>query len=224
MKKYKNLTIIGSSHIAIQSVNEVKQILGDLKPEIIALELDQLRLAALISNEKKGISLKDIKEIGFKGFLFNLIGGWIEKKLGKMVGVSPGEEMKTAFKIARKNKMRVFLIDQDIRITLKKLSKAITWKEKWRFLVDLIKGFVFRKVEITIDLSKVPEEELINMVIKKVKKRYPSFYNVLIKERNVIMGKVLYKIMSENKDKQIVAIVGAGHGDGLLKEIKKNEV
>lgn len=77
--KYKNLTIIGTSHIAIQSMEEVKKAVEEIKPGIIALELDRKRLYAITHGEKRHLGLRDIFRIGIKGFLFNLIGAWVEK-------------------------------------------------------------------------------------------------------------------------------------------------
>jgi len=46
MIKYKNLSIIGTSHIAKQSLDEVKDIIEHTKPYINALELDKKRFYA----------------------------------------------------------------------------------------------------------------------------------------------------------------------------------
>jgi pheromone shutdown protein TraB len=53
-----------------------------------------------------------------------------------------------------------------------------------------------------------------------LKIRYPNLYKVLIEERNVVMAKNIYKIMSKNEDKKILVIIGAGHEKELLKLIK----
>ncbi|MEK6834631.1 MAG: TraB/GumN family protein [Nanoarchaeota archaeon] len=214
MKNYQNLTLLGTSHIAKQSLLEVKKFILEEKPEIITLELDRGRLYGLLNKRK--LKLNDIKDIGIRGFVLNLIGAYVEKKLGKLVGVNPGSEMKLAFKLAKENKIQIFLIDQEISITLKKLIKKFTLKEIFRFMADLFKGFILRKNDIEpFDLRKVPEEELIIKVIEKVKERYPSIYEVLIKERNEYMAKALYKIMDDNKDKKILSIMGAGHEKGV---------
>ena len=47
MKSFGNLIILGTSHIAIESVNKVKQLIEEETPEIIALELDILRFKKL---------------------------------------------------------------------------------------------------------------------------------------------------------------------------------
>ncbi len=116
--KFKNLTIIGTSHIAKQSIKEVQIVILKEEPDIVALELDKRRLTALLSEKKSKITIKDIKHVGLKGWIFSIIGAWVEKKLGDQVGVSPGSDMVAAFKAARKAKAKVALIDQDIEITL----------------------------------------------------------------------------------------------------------
>ena len=219
--KYRNLTIIGTSHIAKQSLDEVKKAIEEEKPSIVALELDKKRLYALMSAKKEKLRFYSIFRVGFKGFLFSLIGAWAEKKLGDYVGVAPGSEMKQAVKLAKKYKMRLALIDQDIEITLKRLSKGITWKEKWNFIVDVFKAVVLRKKEVEFDLRTVPDKKLIKKLISKVKKRYPNIFNVLVKERNEVMAKKLVRIMKEKPDERILAIIGAGHEEEIVDLIKK---
>ena len=80
MSKYKNLYIIGSSHIAKESVNKVKDEIEKNHPELICLELDQQRFLSLLSKKRKS-GIKALKSLGIKGFLFNFIGALIEKSL-----------------------------------------------------------------------------------------------------------------------------------------------
>lgn len=218
MHRYKNLTVIGTSHIALQSIKEVEKIILKQRPAIIALELDKKRFSALQKKEKR-LSLKSIKKLGLAAFLINLIGAWVEKQLAKQVKTSPGAEMKKAIALAKKYKIKIALIDQDINITLKKLVKTITFKEKLRFIIDIIKNFFsFKKVRI--NLKKVPSERLINSMIAQVKKRYPSLYQVLVKERNKILAQNLYKLMTLYPNKRTVAVVGAGHEKAILGDLK----
>ncbi len=215
MNTFKNLTVIGTSHVAIESIKEVEKAIKKTKPFVIALELDNLRFKKLISKKQK-VNLW--KNIGSQGFLLNLIGAWIEKKLGEKVNIKPGSEMEAAIKLAKKEDIKIALIDQDIRITLKKLSKGITFKEKLTFFKDIFLSLFTKKNKINIDLTKVPEKNFINKIIKDVKKRYPNVYRILVEERNKIMAVNLITLMNYNKP--ILAIVGAGHETGLINEIK----
>ena len=221
MLLYKNLIIIGTSHISRDSINEVKQVIESVKPSIVAIELDKKRLYALLSDQKRGINLLDIKYLGFKGFLFSIIGAWVERKLGDYVGVKPGSEMKQAVISAKNIDAKLALIDQDVTITLRNLSNYITWKEKFRFLKDIIKA-LFKKSDIEpFDISKVPSKEVIKKLVNKLKKDYPNVHKALIKERNEIISKNLYNIMKLDNQGKIVAIIGAGHEGDVVRLIKK---
>lgn len=217
---YKNLMVIGTSHIAKQSLEDVRKAIEGWKPDIVALELDKRRLYSLFRKPGK-IRIYDIKRIGIKGFIFSLIGAWAEKKLGNMVGVAPGSEMKIAVRLARKNNIKIALIDQDIEITLRRFSKSLTWKEKWNFFVDILKSIFVRKSVIEFDLTKKKKKKVIKKLVGMVKERYPNVYKVLIEERNKVMANNLHNITSKYPDKKILAIIGAGHEDDILDLIKK---
>ena len=209
---------MGTSHIAKQSVEEVKGVIEKEKPEVVALELDKGRFYALINNVKGRIGFRDVKTIGFKGYVFAKLGEFLERKLGGKVGINPGEEMLSAAKLASKQGCKIALIDQKIEITLKNFSERITWKEKFRFFADILKGIFSKKHRISFDLTKVPEKELIKEILNKTKNRYPNFYKTLVDDRNKYMAKKLFKLM-QNYSK-IVAVVGAGHEEEIIEEIK----
>jgi len=76
--KYKNITIIGTSHIAKQSIEDVKNTINNEKPDIIALELDRKRLYSLVHKGEGKIRIRDIFKIGIKGYLFLKFGSWAE--------------------------------------------------------------------------------------------------------------------------------------------------
>ena len=162
MLKYNKITIIGTSHISPESVKLVKKTIKEEKPEIVAIELDTRRYQHLVHNDDSGKrpSLKLIRQIGVTGYVITVFGGWLQKKLSQMTGSSPGSEMMAAVNAGSKEGSVIAFIDRDIAITLKRLSKEITWKEKFRFLWDMISS-PFRRKKMKFDLNKVPTNELI---------------------------------------------------------------
>jgi len=218
--RYKNLILIGTSHIARQSVEEVKKTILEKDPDIIALELDRKRFFALLHKKRKA-RLMDIRRIGIKGFLFQLIGAWVEARLGKYVGVKPGSEMMIAIKLAKENKKKIALVDQDIEITLKRFSQEFSFKERINFVIDILTA-PFKRKKIPFDLTKVPSKAVIKRLIKEVKSRYPNVYKVLIQERNEVMARNFQKVMGDNPKKLILGIIGAGHEEDMINLIKQN--
>ena len=227
MIRHKNLILIGSSHIAEQSIQEVKKAIEQEAPDVVAVELDRLRMQALIEQEKdkkqgkktKGIDFRIYKRVGVKGAIFAMLGSWASRSLGKQVNVDPGSDMLTAIKIAKAKNIKVALIDRHIEETLKDFSKSITWREKWNFFIDIVKG-MFGK-GMVLDLTKVPEDKLIEEMMEKIKNRYPNVYEVLITKRNKIMAKKLAFLMKNHE--KVVVVVGAGHIKGILEELKSME-
>ena len=217
----QSVIFVGTSHIAKDSVKKVRTVISEKKPDIVAIELDRKRLLGLLDKKnKRKLSLGDIRRIGLKGWLFASIGQWIQNKLGSKLGVLPGSDMLAAYKAAKKEGAKIALVDQDIEITLKKLSKRISWRERWNFLVDLVKGLVFKK-GIKIDISKVPESELSEKLITELKVRYPNLYAVLIAERNKIIAKNLAKLVRTFPGKNVVVVLGAGHVKEVNNLLKK---
>ena len=220
---YKNLVFLGTSHIAKQSMSEVKKHIETEKPDIIAMELDKKRLPALMQRQRR-VELGIIRKIGIKGFIFSLLGAWAEKKLGKIAGVAPGSEMRLAVNIARKKGIDIAMIDQDIEITLSRLSKTLTWKEKWNFMADIFKSAFAGKKEIDFDLRTVPSNKVIKKLVEKLKERYPNVCKVLIDERNIAIAENLKELMNSNSGKKILVILGAGHVEKVIELIKKEEI
>ena len=219
MDRYKNLIVIGTSHISKESVSEVRNTINKEKPEVVALELDKGRLQGLLEGKKTELGFHEIKILGVNGWLFAKLGEYAERKLGQSVGVKPGTEMLEGFKVAKENNCRIALIDQDIRITLKKLKSRFTFKEKLNIVKNIFKG-IFSTNKMVFDLKRVPEQKLIKKLTLEIKQEYPSIYKTLIEERDEIMADALFKLMVNNK--KIIAVIGAGHIPGITKRIKWN--
>lgn len=211
------MMIIGTSHIAASSIKEIRHKLDAFKPDIVCLELDPARLDSLLYKTKEKLRLRDMRDIGIKGYLFALIAMYAQNRLGRIVGIQPGSDMLEAYKLAKGRKLHIELIDQPIGITLKRLSRSITWKEKWHFAADIIKG-LFGK-GMAIDLTKVPEDKIIGHLMAILKQRYPGIYTTLVTERNSYMARKVIKLLESNKGNKVAVIVGAAHVKGIRKII-----
>ena len=214
------LIILGTSHIANKSIKSVKEKFEEYNPDIIALELDYSRVIALKNKVKRPKNITLLKMLGVKGFLFYIIGELIQQKLGKIVNIQPGAEMLTALRLAEKNNKKVALIDRDIQITLKRFSKHFQKREALKMVFDLIKG-LFKKTELELDLTTVPSQDVIDLVLKQTKDNYPSLYKVLIDERDRYMAHKINNLTKVYPESKILAVVGAGHVKGIKRYLSK---
>lgn len=212
MENFRNIFILGTSHVAKESVSNVEKAGKILSPDIIALELDSSRLHSLKNNLPRPKNTELIKAIGLKGFMFFLLGEFLQKKIGKYLDISPGSEMLAGLKYAEDNKKQLTLIDRDIQLTLRRFSKNF----KKREVLNMIWDILFEK-QVKVDISKVPSSEIIKQVVKHTKSRYPSLFKVLIDERDLFMAKKLFSISKNFPEEKVLAIVGAGHVEGMMK-------
>ncbi len=224
------LRILGTSHIAHESILEITHLVENWKPDIIAVELDVERAASLFAEQKRNVSLGIISQVGVKGYIFAKIGQIVQQKLGQSVGISPGSEMKTALELAKKHTLQAELIDQPIKVTLARFSRTLTWREKGRFVGEMVMGVLFPKRQMKkmgftrFDLRKVPSKEVIEKMMEHFQERYPSVYKTLVEDRNKYMVKQLVRLMKEYPEKKILVVVGAGHEKGMKELMLKVDV
>jgi pheromone shutdown-related protein TraB len=222
MNELYNIEIVGTSHISPESKKRIIKAFNEFKPDIICVELDKQRLHGLKDKNRKRPGLSAIKQIGVTGYLFAIIGGYIQKKLGGMTGMMPGEEMLLGATLAERNKLRLELIDQDVRITLKKISKT-PFKEKMKIIWDIIRAPFQRKNKIKINIAGIPDEELVQRLTEQLKNRYPYIHKTVVEDRNKIMAKKIFVLQRDNPTQRILAIIGEGHTQGIKTELKKLE-
>jgi len=196
------IILLGTSHISPESINDIRKAINNETPDCVAVELDPMRYVSMMSKGKSnppGIFLK--------------ILSWIQKKLGKMTGIFPGQEMLEAINFSNEKKIPAFFIDQDFRITVNDIQK-ISALEKFK----LIFLAFFSTKRGNFDLKEVPSDFLVKESIKFLKKKFPQMYRVLVEKRNKHMSMAIESL--REKYEKILVVVGAGHIEGLEKLLK----
>ena len=193
--------VYGTSHVSEDSFDVVDEAIDEHDPEVVALELDPPRLHSLLSDEQQGGGSVMVRLIRF-----------FQNRVGSKTGVMPGEEMKYAFEKAMKSQREVALVDQDIRVTVGRL-KQVRRKEKVKAAFSVMAGLVFGG---SFEASNIPDEEVINELVEKMKEEYPGIYRVLMEERNEYIVESLKKVNEENEG-DVVAFLGAAH----VQEVKE---
>jgi pheromone shutdown-related protein TraB len=221
MINQNNLILIGTSHVSKESKEKIKKAFAEFKPDIICVELDRNRLHGLLNPQTRG--KPSIRHLGMTGYLFAIIGKAVQKKIGNLTGMNPGDEMLLGAILAKNNKLPLELIDQDAAVTLRNMSKKVRFSEKMKIVGDIFTAPFQKKLKMKIDIHRIPDEQVILEILKIMKNKYPGFYNVLLEDRNRYMAKRIFAIMRVHPEKKIMAIVGAGHLDGIKKHINSLE-
>ena len=217
------IVIVPTSHIASQSMRDIKRAINHHKPDIVAVELDIHRFMMMEEQEKTS-ALDFIRTAGPLNFLLFYIMKKLQSWLGKRVQVFPGSDMLTAINIAEKKGIDVAFIDRDIGHTIARISSAPR-REKIKLIWFLLKGFISgtlfsRLHKQKIDLTKLPPENIIKQSMDMLKKEFPYIYKVLVQERDIYMSKKLRELAETGHYRKILAVVGAGHKQGLQQHLK----
>ncbi|GAB4309058.1 MAG: hypothetical protein Kow0019_06030 [Methanobacteriaceae archaeon] len=215
----ESLEIIGTAHVSKKSVEEVKQTILEKKPEVVAVELCVNRFNNLMNEkygdnkEKESIPIREMIK-GDKLTLLLVSGflSYIQRKIGDEVGVKPGTEMLAAIEAAEEVGARVALIDRDITITLKRALNQMSFLEKLKFLYGLIGSFFSKEDELE-SIDSITEGDTLEEVMGYFQEISPRAYDVLVTERDAYMAKMILEIPEDH----IIAVVGAGHKQGIIK-------
>lgn len=214
----QSLKIIGTAHVSQESIEEVQASILEIKPDVVAVELDINRFNNLLKdksgdkqNENKEINIKEIiKGDQFTLFLVSGFLSYMQKKIGEDVGVKPGSEMMAAVEAAQEIGARVALIDRDIQITLRRALNQMSFWEKMKFVYGILASFISSD-EAVEDIESIKEGDTLAEVMEYFQEMSPQAFDVLVRERDAYMARMLLDITEE----KVVAVVGAGHQKGI---------
>lgn len=196
------LSIIGTVHVDPASASLVRETVQKVRPEVVALELDQARLNALQNPRQARLT-------GSMGLSF-LAMALMEKFAGRLTGSPPGAEMVQALDVARSVGSRVELIDLPISVTISGI-RELPFKEKLRIGVDSVASLVVLPFG-RVDFSELTEG--VDGQLRLFRQRYPALSRLLLDNREEYMVKRLRELLDTTTG-PIVAVVGFGHMGAL---------
>ena len=216
----KIVILVGTAHISQNSVDLVKSVIEQEQPDSVCLELDERRFQAL--TDKKQWQTLDLRSIiknkQLSTLLISLLMASYQKRLGSKMGVIPGAELLMAIETAKTLQIPLFLCDRDIRITLRRAWKATSFLKKNYLLASLLSS-VFDKDEINEEkLTELKKKDVLNQLMSELGDTLPDLKKVLIDERDMY----LVEKIKASPGKRIVAVVGAGHLEGMARIFSSN--
>ena len=218
--KDREFIIIGTAHISQESADLVRQVIEAEQPDCVCVELDEQRYKTL-SEARRWESL-DIKQVirqkQLITLLVNLVLASYQKKLGQELGVAPGTELLEATKVAKALDIPIALCDRDVRITLRRAWASMSFFEKFKFLFSGVIG-VFDSPEISEEmLSELRQKDVLSELMNELGEAMPILKRVLLDERDVYIAQKT----REAQGNKIVAVVGAGHAEGIVDALKQD--
>jgi pheromone shutdown-related protein TraB len=209
------IRIVGTAHVSQQSVDEVRTAIGEFTPDVVAIELDPSRFNAL-KRQAADPTVKDVLEVkNFNSLLVQWLLAYLQRKIGLDVGVEPGAEMKAAIGEAESRGIAIALVDRDIRITLLRFWNSLGFLEKMKMLWALVISIAEVDNGQQIDIESLKEQDVIDVVMEEFRKFSPNGARSLIDERDAFIAHQLVLLKSQRPEGKILAVVGAGHRQGI---------
>lgn len=217
----KQLILVGTAHISKTSADLVEEVIRGEKPDTICVELDDQRYKSLSEKKKwENLDLKSIiKQKQLSTLIINILLSSYQKKLGAKLGVNPGIELLRATEVAKDENINIELVDRDVRITLKRAWRSMSFFQKMKFMTIGLAS-IFEKEDISEEqLEELKNKDVLTELMNDLGKAMPVLKKVLIDERDSYLAK---KIKGASGEK-IVAVVGAGHVQGIISKITNDE-
>jgi len=213
----KDIYLVGTAHVSKDSVEDVRRTIEQVRPDTVCVELCKARHEAIMQADNWG-KMDIVKIIRQKKAVFllaQLIMSSFYRRLGEKLGVQPGAEMIEGIRMAEQTGAQLVLADRDIEITLKRVWGYLGFMSKLKLAMQFMMG-IFTSEEIDADMiEQLKQQDQLESVMAEFAGRYPEIKRRLIDERDTFLAQ---KIRTA-PGKTAVAVVGAGHVDGIKSQL-----
>lgn len=216
----KEITIIGTAHVSRESAKEVEEVIREIKPDSVCIELDEGRYSSIENKERWQDTdiVKVIKEKKTTLLLVNLILSSYQKRIAESFDINSGQEMINAISVSKEIGANLVLADRDIKTTFLRIFRKMSLWEKIKLIYGLILSF-FDDEELTEeDLENLKEGDFIENALLEISQDFPDLKTYLVDERDIYLSQKI----KNAKGEKIVAVVGAAHMNGIIKNIEKD--
>lgn len=212
--------ILGTAHVSQRSVDEVRAVIAEVRPDAVCVELDQTRYDTL--TKASAFRDLDVFKVVREGrtlyLLAHLALASYQRRIGASLGVKPGAELLAAVEEARASAIPVELIDRDINITLKRTWRNLGLWKRSMLLSSLIVGFETDDPRAGEPITEKSIEDLkeakaLSEMLSELGRVVPQIKAPLIDERDQYMASRLAEVGAGRRS--VVAVVGAAHVPGI---------
>ncbi len=215
------VVILGTAHVSQASVDSVEALIEREKPDTVCVELCPSRVRSLKDLEywKKLDIFTVFKERKMYLLLSSLILSSFQKKLGHGK-IKPGDEMRKAIELAEKDNLKMVPVDREIQTTLKRAWGNVGFFSK-SYLISALISSLLVKEEITEEkIEEMKSEDALKDIFSQLPGRFDQVKKVIIDERDEYLAEKIRQSAMDGS-KKLLAVVGAGHLEGIMKYINE---
>lgn len=134
--------LVGTNHISEESAKLVKNVIDEVRPGCVCVELDQKRYQKYTSPEEwaKTDIIKIIKQNKLVVLFSNIVYGALQRKLAKEKGTIQAGELIQALESAEDVGADIQLIDRDIQVTFKRMWRHLSFTQKPKLIMTFFQN------------------------------------------------------------------------------------
>lgn len=217
----KDVYLVGTAHISKESVEDVHTTIEQVRPDAICVELCKARHQAMTQadNWRKMDIFKIIRQKKAVFLLAQLIMSSFYRRLGEKLGVQPGAEMLEGIHMAEQTGATLVLADRDIEITLKRVWGYLGFWSKLKLALQLVVSTLFTEKIDTDMIEQLKKQDQLEAIMAEFAEQFPEIKRRLIDERDTYLAQKIRTAPGQT----IVAIIGAGHVDGIKSQIHQDQ-
>jgi pheromone shutdown-related protein TraB len=217
------ITLLGTAHVSRASADKVRELLHSGEYDAVAVELCPSRYNAIIDPDT--LANMDLFRVLKEGkgtmVIANLALGAYQQRLAEQFGIEPGEEQRAAVKYALDNQSPVLLIDREIGVTLKRVASNIPWWQRLNLFAGLLISMISKEDVDEAEVERLKEGDILETTFAEFAEDRKDLYLPLIDERDRYMAARLVDDMQAEGHKSILAVVGAGHMQGIKRYLEQ---
>ncbi|MBF2054285.1 MAG: TraB/GumN family protein [Candidatus Sericytochromatia bacterium] len=222
--KGREVILIGTAHISQASADLVAEMIEREQPDTVCVELCPTRYKTLIEPDawKNTDIVEVIRQKRTFVLMLNLILSSIQRRMAREMNVQPGLEMRVAIERAEAQQAEVATIDREVRTTLQRVWRLMGWWTKMKLMNQLLISIFDNDSESVSEeqIEALKEKGALEMLLDEMGTHLPGVKQRLIDERDLYM---VQKIR-EAPGQKLLAVVGAGHVPGMLKNWEKPDI
>lgn len=220
------ITLLGTAHVSKASADKVQELIATGQYDAVAVELCPSRHRAIVNPD--AMAKMDLFQVIKKGqasmVAASLALGAFQQRMAEQFGIEPGAEMRVAIKDARSAHLPVLLIDREIGTTMKRIYHNVPWWRRMNLFAGLVASVISKEKFSEAEIEKLKEGDVLESSFSQFAENEKDLFQPLISERDEYMSARLMKECRENNYQHILAVVGAGHLNGMARQLETNAI
>jgi pheromone shutdown-related protein TraB len=217
----REIILCGTAHISKESVDEVERLIREEMPGRVCIEIDAARFKTI--KEGQDWSKLNIGQVLKSGQAFMMLASLVlssyQRRLGMDVGTTQGQEMLIAADLCEELDLKYSFSDRDIQTTLRRAWAKSGFFQKMKMLGALI-GSAFSNEKLSEEeLENLKQKSALQTMMDELADYLPAVKEVFIDERDQYLATNIFL----EREEKVMAVVGAGHMDGIVKWIEALE-